>query len=483
MPDGLLIAAERSGSGKTMIVTALARALSERGRAVQCFKVGPDFIDPGYHGAAAGRISRNLDGWMMGRAACLRTFQGAMAGADFGLVEGVMGLFDGMARAGDDGSSAQIAKWLGLPVVLVIDGSSLSRSAGAVALGFEQFDPEVAIAGVVFNKVGSPAHYDMLKAGVQERCRAPVLGYVPRSDLWLAPQRHLGLVMAGEQEALRETVSLLARQLELTVDVNKILELAASEEGSGCRVQSSGIRIPESENRGAPPLRSALENAGSYQNPEPRTLNPKIAVARDEAFCFCYQENIELLERFGAEVVFFSPLRDRELPAGARGLYLPGGYPELHAEALSRNADMRRAVSSFCRAGRPAYAECGGFLYLLESLAGLDGRSHEMAGVFPSSGRMLPRLQRLGYAELEARAGHPFLSEGSLMRGHEFHYSETSGMPPEIQRTCRVLRRRDGAEFSEGYRVYNTLAGYVHVHFASQPGFAGNFVRRCTGVF
>ncbi len=216
-----------------MITAALARALMERGLAVQCFKVGPDFIDPGYHTAVTGRGSRNLDGWMMGRDCCLQTFHRAMEGADIGVVEGVMGLFDGLSGAGDEGSSAQIAKMLCLPVLLIIDGSSFARSAGAVVLGFEQFDPDVRIAGIIFNKVGSLAHYEMLKAGVQEKCRAEVLGYIPRDEKWHTPERHLGLVMATERDALQEIIGQLAQQLEETVDVEKIIGIGAGGRGQG----------------------------------------------------------------------------------------------------------------------------------------------------------------------------------------------------------------------------------------------------------
>jgi cobyrinic acid a,c-diamide synthase len=455
MSQGLLIAAERSGSGKTMITAVIARALMDRGLAVQCFKVGPDFIDPGYHTAVTGRISRNLDGWMMGRDSCLNTFHRAGAGSDISLVEGVMGLFDGLSNAGDEGSTAQIAKWLGLPVIFIIDGSSFARSAGAVVLGFEQFDPAVKIAGIIFNKVGSPAHYEMLKAGVQEKCRAEVLGYIPRNEQWHMPERHLGLVMATERETLQGSISNLAQQLE--VEVEKIIALAKSE----VRGQRSEVSESQSEIR------------------NPKSTIVRIGIARDEAFCFCYQDTIDLLERFGAEPVFFSPMQDTKLP-DVGGLYLPGGYPELHAASLSRNTAMRTALASFCAAGRPVYAECGGFLYLLESIADLDGNSHAMAGVFPARATMLPRLHRLGYVEVEALAGHPFLGAGEKVRGHEFHYSAISDMPLHIQRTCRITRRKDKAEFAEGFRIYKTLAGYMHLHVASNPGFAQNFIRCCT---
>jgi cobyrinic acid a,c-diamide synthase len=263
--------------------------------------------------------------------------------------------------------------------------------------------------------------------------------------------------MATERAALQETIGQLAHQIAQTVNVDKIIQYAISGQ----------------THRSAPTVYIAHPLP-----PDPGTLIPKIGIARDEAFCFCYQDNLDLLRQVGAELVFFSPLHDAQLPDVA-GLYLPGGYPELHAEALSKNTTMRKAIASFCAGGRPAYAECGGFLYLLEALTDLDGSSHAMAGVFPVQARMLPRLQRLGYVEVAALPGHPYLAEGEKIRGHEFHYSAISDMPARIQRTCRVTRRKDKAEFAEGFRLYNTLAGYMHLHFASNPGFAEHFVGSC----
>jgi cobyrinic acid a,c-diamide synthase len=267
--------------------------------------------------------------------------------------------------------------------------------------------------------------------------------------------------MAAEREALQETIGQLAHKLEKTVDVKKIIDI------------SGPIRSCASASASASAYSAKSLSTAS------RTPIPKIGIARDEAFCFCYRDNLDMLEDFGAEPVFFSPLHDAQLPEGLRGLYLPGGYPELYAGALSRNAAMRKAVAAFCAAGHPVYAECGGFLYLLASLTGLDGTRHDMAGVFPAHAHMLPRLQRLGYVEVAALPGHPFLAENEKIRGHEFHYSTISGMPAAIRRACRVARRKDTAEFTEGFRLHNTLGGYMHLHFASNPGFADGFVNSC----
>jgi len=451
---GVVVAGERSGAGKTMLTLALASSFARRGRTVQCFKVGPDFIDAGYHSLATGRQSRNLDGWMMGMRSCLSSFAENTRDADIAIVEGVMGLFDGADGRSDDGSTAQIARWLGLPVILVVDGSSFARTAGALVLGFERFDPSLTVAGVLFNRVAGERHYACLRDGVRGSCRAGVLGYVPRSDVWQVPSRHLGLVMAHEQKDIENRLQRLGRQIEETVDLEAV---------SGCcRPPGAGVPVRP----GAPPATAAGARA-------------VIGVARDEAFCFYYQDNIELLEQAGAEIVYFSPLHDGRLPEGLQGLYLGGGYPELYARALQDNRRMREAVCGFCASGRPVYAECGGFLYLLRSLTDRQGLRCDMAGVFPADAAVRPRLQRLGYVEIEALPDCPFPGQGETVRGHEFHYSDITAMPSGVGRSWRVRRNRSGELFEEGYRINNVLAGYMHVHFASNPAFPRDFVARC----
>jgi len=454
---GFIIAGERSGVGKTMITLDLARACMNRGYSVQCFKVGPDFIDPGYHTAVTGRISRNLDGWMTGRDYCRAVFYKHLQDADIAMVEGVMGLYDGWGSSGN-GSTAQIAKWLDLPVILIVDGSSFGRTAGAVVLGFQRFDPELKIAGVIFNKVAGENHYEMLRSAVPKKNGIAVLGYIPRNDQWHTPERHLGLVMPYERNDLHDSVNKCAGQIEKTVAVNKI-------------VHSARFTVHVSH------------NIDKTQHPARRTPHAKfvhIGVARDEAFCFCYQDNIELLEQHGAAITCFSPLHDPALPDGLQGLYLPGGYPELYAAALSANIPMRNAVLGFCRSGRPVYAECGGFLYLLQAITDQQDIRHDMVGFFPTASLMLPRLQRFGYVEVTARGKCPFLSRGENIRGHEFHYSEIEPMPDTVQRTYAVTRRRTQEQHAEGYHLGNVLAGYIHLHFASKPVFAKKFVAVCS---
>ena len=451
MAKGFIIAGERSGVGKTSITLAVVKSFMNRDLNVQCFKVGPDFIDPGYHAAITGSPSRNLDGWMMGKDYCVSSFKYNSRNVDMAVIEGVMGLFDGYDGSSEDGSTAQMAKWLSLPVILIIDGSSLARSAGAVALGFETYDRELEIAGIIFNRVAGENHFRYLCDGVKERCNAEVLGYVQRNSEWVIAERHLGLIMAEESRDLEQRVGSMSRQLEQTVNVDRIISLAQ-------------------------PIMHQTQKPDRH-NHLPGLV--AIGVARDEAFCFYYQDNLEYLEQCGAELVFFSPIHDNGLPPGIAGLYLPGGYPELHAGALSRNERMRAEILDFCKAGKPVYAECGGFLYLLKNLVDQQGITHEMAGLFIAEARMLPQLQRLGYVEGEIQKGCPFLTEGERFRGHEFHYSDISKMPEHIARSYRVIGRKSRPVFFEGYTIYNTVASYIHMHFASNPSFAKGFVAAC----
>jgi cobyrinic acid a,c-diamide synthase len=452
MAKGIMIAGERSGVGKTSLTLALVQCFINRGMRVQCFKVGPDFIDTSHHAAVSGRASRNLDGWMTGQSYCRDSFARLGRDFDMAVVEGVMGLFDGYDGGSEDGSTAQMAKWLDLPVILVVDGSSFARSAGALVLGYETYDKNLPVAGVIFNNVAGERHFSYLADGMQGKCAAEILGYVPRTSSWELTERHLGLVMAEEFPVLRERISSMARTIEKTVQVSRIIKLA---------------RTPA----------TALKERTIKKRLTPKTV--VIGVARDEAFCFYYQDNFELLEQAGAEIRFFSPVRDKHLPEGIHGLYLGGGYPELHARQLGANASMKRAVHKFCTSGRAVYAECGGLLYLLSDLTDQQGTRHDMVGLFPAIARMRPRLQRLGYVECETLRDCPFAAAGQRLRGHEFHYSDISAMPESIACCYRVLQRKNRRSFFEGYTLHNVLASYIHLHFASNPSFAEGFVNRC----
>ena len=451
-PRLLVIAGVASGVGKTTITVGLLEAFRRRGLVVQAFKVGPDFIDPGYHEVATGRAAYNLDGWMCGRDHVIATVARHAADADLAIVEGVMGCFDGCDATGDDGSTAQVAKWLNAPVILVLDAGAQARSAAAVVLGFERFDPDLNIGAVIANRVGGDAHATGVRQAIAGRCRAAVVGAIPWSESLAVPERHLGLVTAGEGALTLAKRDRLAELIERSVDLDAVVELAA-------------------------PL-TAVSPVGCAPAVA-RSRRVRIAVAHDAAFCFDYRDNLALLRGAGAELVYWSPLSDVTLPR-VDGLYIGGGYPELHGTALDTNKSLVAAVKEFAVSGRPIYAECGGLMYLAEALEDIDGKTHAMVGLLPATVRMRPRRLSLAYTEVTLQGDSPLGTSGAVARGHEFHYSSLDPVPASVQRVYR-LRPRGGEERDEGYQVGNALLSYVHLHFASNPQIADNFVATCAG--
>ena len=427
----ILIAGTHSGVGKTTLTTGIMVALRRRGLRVQGFKVGPDFIDPTYHYAATGRISRNLDGWMLTRETNLDLFERAAQDADAVVVEGVMGLFDGQDGRSLSGTTAEMAIWLDAAVVLALDASAIAGSAAAVVHGFDTLIPELRIEAVVANRIGSEKHYDYLREAIRARCRPEPIGYLPHDPELAIPDRHLGLYLA-EEAMTPQRLERLAASVEAHIDLDRLLELSAR----------PGPAAPRASREG-----------------QPRRV--RIGLARDRAFCFYYQDNLDLLGAHGAELVEFSPITGRELPPALNGIYLGGGYPELYAEALAANSPMRSAVAQFIDRDGPVYAECGGFMYLTEGIADMEGRVWPMAGVFPTIARMRKSLARIGYTEVE-------ISPGETARGHQFRYSEIDPMPEAV---CRV--------HSDGYRLRSATGSYVHLHFLSCPQFAKRFVDDC----
>lgn len=452
----IVIAAPSSGSGKTTVTLALLAALRRRGFTVAPYKVGPDFIDPGHHAAVCGRPSRNLDGWMCGERGVRETFGRGCAGADVAVVEGVMGLFDGAAGDNDAGSTAEIARWLGGRILLVVDARSQARSAAALLQGFSRFDPRLEFAGVIFNRVGSARHAALLRAALASvPGLPPVLACLPREEELALPERHLGLVTAAETLPDNAFHGRLADWLERHVDMEALVLPPPLQKGG---------------RGGFPPDEIPLNPPLPKGEAKPRV---RIAVARDEAFCFCYPENLEPQQAAGAEIVPFSPLRDPALPAGLDGLYLPGGYPELHAGRLAQNESLLREIREAATSGLPVYAECGGFMLLSESI---DGR--RMAGVFPARALMLAKRKALGYRQVTFTRDTILGPAGTVARGHEFHYSEME-MPEEVARCYRLFRSDGEALGFEGFRVHNVLGSYVHLHFGSNPQVAINFVEFC----
>jgi cobyrinic acid a,c-diamide synthase len=445
----LVIAGTHSGVGKTTVATALMASLTRRGLRVQPFKIGPDFIDPGFHTRACGRASCNLDGWMLPRETNFDIFAQASADADIALIEGVMGLFDGRDASGETGSTAEMAKWLKAPVLLVVDVSAMARSAAALVRGFEEFDPALDIAGVLFNRVGGKAHGDLLSEAVTAYCRTKPIGYLARNQDIQLPERHLGLVTASEVLTNDRLIE-MSTWIESGIDIDSLLARA--------REHSPSLHLIR-------------------RPPQPGRPGIRIGVARDSAFCFYYQDNLDLLVESGAELVEFSPLSDAALPDGIDGLYLGGGYPEVHAAKLSGNRSMQDAIRRFATSRAPIYAECGGFMYLTEAIVDAEGREYPMVGIFPTRARMQKRLAALAYVEIEALEDTLWLQRGERIRGHEFRYSEIQPMPADIGR-CFRLNATHGTR-TEGYHHGSVLAGYAHLHFRSLPAFAMRFVDAC----
>jgi len=456
MAPALVIAGVRSGVGKTTIATGIMAALTRRGHQVQPFKAGPDYIDPSYHALACGVPSRNLDTWMLPSSAVLELFQRAAGRREISVVEGVMGLYDGHSNLSEEGSTAQLAKLLGAPVILVADASKVARSVAAEILGYQQFDPGLNLAGVILNGVGSDRHLDFCKPQIEATTGLPVLGYLPRRDDLVQPERHLGLIPTVEGTVARQWYDTLVQQVEETIDLDRLLTIAL---GAG------GGVVPQP----APQL-------------FPKTAEPKravIAVAQDQAFSFYYQDSLDLLEAWGAELVPFSPLEDQELPRGAGGIYLGGGFPEMFAAELSENRPMQGAIRRAVKRGVPVYAECGGLMYLGKSLADLEGKAHPMVGVIPAVSRMSSQRLTLGYRELEATCDGPLLIKGQQVRGHEFHWSTLDEPPTAEQSVYRVVNQDHR---TEGFQAGSVWASYIHVHLGSHPSLSRRFVATCANT-
>jgi len=445
----IVIAATGSGAGKTTATVALLGALRHRGLRVAAFKCGPDYLDPTYHARVLGKPSQNLDGWMMGRDAVLATFARAAAGSDLAVIEGMMGLFDGATPDRDEGSTAEIAKWLSAPVVLVHDASGVARTISAIAQGFAQFDPELRLGGLICNRVGSQGHLDLL---TQARPAAPVLGGFPSSPEFAFPERHLGLISANREVFPDRMIGEWTRLAREWLNLDAIIELA----------------------RSAPPLEVRFP-----PNAVPASARCRIAVAYDDAFHFYYEDNLRRLEELGAELIRFAPTRDRGLPE-ADGLYFGGGYPEVMARELSSNSSMLQGIRRCAAEGHPIYAECGGLMYLSEGIRTLDGAHWPMLALLPGVAAMAERLQALGYVEVETRAPTILGPAGLHFRGHQFRYStlETSGAQLHAYPAYTVAPKW-GASFQEGFARGNVLGSYVHAHWASNPAVPEGFVSSC----
>ncbi|MFJ7127251.1 cobyrinate a,c-diamide synthase [Streptomyces sp. NPDC098101] len=444
----LVIAAPSSGAGKTTVATGLMAAFAGRGLAVSPHKVGPDYIDPGYHALATGRPGRNLDAYMCGTGLVAPLFLHGSRGCDLAVVEGVMGLYDGAADQGELASTAQVAKLLKAPVVLVVDASSQSRSVAALVHGFASWDPEVRIGGVILNKVATDRHEHLLREALGES-GVPVLGVLRRAPAVATPSRHLGLVPVAERQAAAvEAVAAQAEQVLAGCDMEALLALA----------------------RSAPELRAEAWSP-EVVGPAVAGARPRIAMAGGAAFTFSYAEHTELLTAAGAEVVTFDPLRDEALPEGTSGLVIGGGFPEVYGGELSANEPLRKAVADLAASGAPVAAECAGLLYLARSLDGTP-----MCGVLDADARMSERLT-LGYRDAVAVSDSVLAPAGARMRGHEFH--RTVIEPGAGERPAWGLRQP--GRRVEGFVRGGVHASYVHTHWAGAPEAATRFVASAAG--
>ncbi|MFD7617480.1 cobyrinate a,c-diamide synthase [Streptomyces sp. NPDC059802] len=454
----LVIAAPSSGSGKTTVATGLMAAFAGRGLAVSPHKVGPDYIDPGYHTLATGRPGRNLDAYMCGPDLVAPLFAHGARGCDLAVVEGVMGLYDGAAGQGELASTAQVAKLLRAPVVLVVDASSQSRSVAALVHGFASWDPQVRIGGVILNKVASQRHEALLRDALDES-GLPVLGVLRRAEQVAVPSRHLGLVPVAERRGdAVGAVGAMREQVVAGCDLDALMALAGSAPALPGEVWD------------------ATEAIGACGGPVPPSApvgdrGPVVAVASGAAFTFSYAEHTELLTAAGAEVVPFDPLRDEALPRGTRGLVIGGGFPEVYASELSANTALRKAVVELAGSGAPVSAECAGLLYLARSLDGLP-----MCGVLDAEARMSKRLT-LGYRQAVAVSDSVLAAPGTRVRGHEFHRTVLEpGAGADPAWGMHQPERR-----VEGFVQGGVHASYLHTHWASEPGMARRFVERCGG--
>lgn len=438
----VVVAGTSSGAGKTSVACGLIAALRARGHTVQGFKVGPDYIDPSYHALASGRPGRNLDAFLSGPELIEPLLLHGASGADIAVIEGVMGLFDGASGRGELASTAHVAKLLRAPVLLVVDASSMARSAAAIVHGYTTFDPDVDVAGVVFNRVGSDHHEALLREAVAP-LGVPVLGALRRDERVVAPERHLGLVPAGERE--HHTLAALAT---LSAAVERQVDVAGIE------------RLARAARSPAPGPDWTAESAAA-------SVDARIAIARGSAFAFHYQENLELLQAAGAELAAFDPLSDEALPPDCGALILAGGFPEVFGAELAANAALRADIAAFAAAGRPVLAECGGLLYLC---ADLDG--HAMCGAIAASASMTRRLT-LGYREAEAATDTPWIVAGERVRGHEFHYSQVRPFEGAARVAWSLTAR--GSTYPEGVVAGALQASYLHVHWAAHPQLAQRF--------
>jgi len=442
----LLVSGPASGAGKTTVAAALMAALRKRGLTVQPFKCGPDFIDPGHHALICQRPSHNIDTWMLPAEVNQRVFADACRNADFAVVEGMMGLFDGVAGSTEQGSSAEIAKIFGLPVLLVVDASSSARSVAALVHGFRSFDPLTRVVGVILNRVAGSAHAEMLTEALREIDLNLWVGWLPYQKELHLHERYLGLQTADERSWTRDALDLMASLLERNCLLDELLEVCE-------------ITLPTCVLRASFPASE---------------MQIRMGVARDQAFCFYYEAGLEELRKQGAEIVEFSPLTCNGLPADLDAVYFGGGYPELYAESLSNQRGLFSDLRDLAQAGKPIYGECGGLIFLSRELIAQDRTRWPMAGLLPLSVEMTDGLVHFGYADVQF-VGDGLAVKGTRLRGHSFHHSRIAE-DGDVTKTAIVHYTLSKKSEMEGFAAGNVFGSYVHVHFAAEPALAARFV-------
>ena len=437
----IILAGTGSAVGKTTIATGIMKALSEKYN-VQPFKVGPDYIDPSYHTLATNNTSRNLDSFFMKEGQIRDSYLKGMENKDIAVIEGVRGLYEGIDSINDIGSTSSVAKALKAPVILIINARSLVKSAAALVLGFKTLDPEINIAGVILNKVKNKAHYEKTKRSIEEITKTEVIGGIIRDDNISIEQRHLGLVPAKERESSLKFIDIWSKTIQESIDLDRLIEIAKS----------------------APKIKSDLIPIWNKLNKQ----HVKIGVAYDEVFNFYYKENIESIEANNAKIEYFSPLNDENLP-DVDGIYIGGGYPELFSKQLSENKSMLNDIKNFHLAKRPIFAECGGLMYLMNSI-----HDDKVVNIYPYKAVLTDRVQALKYTIAEVQQDNIISKKGEIFHGHEFHYSKVIVDDLKNKLAFKITRGKGSFDNQDGFIENNTLASYVHTHVAAMPNFAGN---------
>ena len=447
----IMIAAPKSGSGKTTITCALLKALINRGKQVVSYKCGPDYIDPMFHEQVIGIPSKNLDTFFTGADATRELFLKNRTQKDFAVIEGVMGLFDGLGGVREEGSSYHLAKVTETPIVLVIDAKGMGRSVIPMIAGFLAYDKEHLIQGVILNKM-SKSYYEIIKSLIEDELSIRVLGFLPDQKEIRIESRHLGLVMPNELADMQKQLQVVSEELEKTVDVGAIEHIA--EQASELIVTHKNMSID-----------------GCFKDKE--SDRPVIAVAKDEAFCFYYEDNLLMLQEKGAEIIYFSPIHDARLPDHCDALLIGGGYPELYVNELSQNVSMKNAMKQAFDKGMPIVAECGGFMYLHDAIIDKDGVSHRMVGVVPATCEYKGKLVRFGYIEIKEKQSQ-FIPQGEVIRGHEFHYFDST----DNGENCTAMKPTTDKTYSCVVVGENYWLGFPHLYYPSNPFFAENFIKK-----